>query len=90
MHGDHPDQAMRVKDLIELLSRMPPEAEVLYRCCSDWSPLSEDEVTLTRAEDRKIVYRTANGYSDFNERFLPKGTDPATCDFRTCVLFPGN
>lgn len=88
MHGD--EIGMTVAELIEHLKKFPPNAEVLYRACSDWSPLSVDEVTLTTAEEKKIVYRKANGYSDFDARYPPKDANTDTLDFRTCVCFPGN
>lgn len=88
MHGDQ--HVITVAELIEHLKKFPPNAEVIYRCCSDWAPMTSDEVTLAAAEEKKIMYRAANGYSDYDPRFKHKSLDPDTLDFRTCVLFPGN
>jgi hypothetical protein len=37
---------MTVKELIELLSKMPQDYEVIYRCCSDWAKMDPVEVRV--------------------------------------------
>lgn len=78
---------MTVAELITVLQKMPQDVEVLYRCCSDWTVLEAEQVQVNLAESREIVYRKANGYSDYNERWAPKDIP---LEFRTVVTLPGN
>ena len=48
---------MTVAELIAKLSTLPPDAVVLYRCCSDWSELESDEIDLVTAEASEEVAR---------------------------------
>lgn len=69
---------------------VPDDIEVLYRMCSDWSVLEAEMIGLLKAGERRIIYREANGYSDFNTAWVPKGKEVEYNDFRTIVYFPGN
>lgn len=41
---------MTVQELIAKLQTMPPDVDVIYRCCSDWALLKVDDVGLQTAE----------------------------------------
>lgn len=77
---------MTVSDLIAELKVMPQDAVVLYRHCSDYAELNPGDVEFVRAEDERIVWREANGHSDWRREWAPPGT---VADFRAACLFPG-
>jgi hypothetical protein len=89
---------MNVKELIAKLQTMPPDAEVIYRCCSDWAILNADSVELKTAEESKAEHVTSRfGYGGIvyrGGRFCdgyPKsqyGDEKPV--YRTVVTFPGN
>lgn len=61
---------MTVGELISVLQGMPQDAVVIYNCCSDYAEMDNDQVTLVRAEDQKIVYREENGYLDYKPEWF--------------------
>lgn len=75
------------RQLIEHLQKLPPDAEAIYRACSDWAPLELEQVTVVTKEDKKIVYRN-DQYSDaYPAHMWPKGEEPV---FAQVICFPGN
>lgn len=55
---------MTVQELIAKLQTMPPDADVIYRCCSDWDLLEADEVELRTAEEsERLAKESKTGYS---------------------------
>lgn len=55
---------MTVAELIEILQKMPQDAAVIYRACSDWQAMEPDEVYLKTAEEsRAEVEKRVEKYS---------------------------
>lgn len=76
---------MTVRELITKLQTMPPDATVVYDCCSECVDMDEDQVRLVRKEDRKLCRR--NGYYITYREEQWKGATP---EFVTVCYFPGN
>ena len=56
-------------ELIGKLLHFPLDAGVIYDACSDYCTLRPDEVTLIRAEERKVVFREQQGYMSYSEEW---------------------
>jgi hypothetical protein len=91
---------MKVADLIAYLQTMPPDADVIYVCCSDYQALDAESIRLFKAEEQKIVLRQ-NHYMDYYASHWGRGpARPGTLSqiyplseepvFVTAVCFPGN
>lgn len=89
---------MTVQQLIAKLQTMPPEVDVIYRCCSDWDLLDEDQVRLQTAEKSKeetersdygggIHYRGGRYCNGYPMRMYGPEEKPV---YRTVVTLPGN
>lgn len=61
---------MTVGELITILQGFPQDAVVLYRACSDYAEMEPDDVYMSMAEEQKIIYREANGYSRYDPRWF--------------------
>jgi uncharacterized protein (TIGR02996 family) len=70
--------SISVGELIGHLMSMPVNAPVIYRNCSDWSELQRDEVSLHKAEDKKICWRPQNGYMDYEPLWFSQERVEAT------------
>lgn len=66
--------SISVGELVGHLLTMPLNAPVIYRACSDWSELTRDEVTLSKADDKQIVYRDANGFMTYDPKWFSEET----------------
>lgn len=92
---------MTVAELVEKLKEFPQDADVIYRCCSDWAELDAELVRLVPAEKSRaaaagvkfpggftaVQYRGGR-YVDAYAREL-HGVDEEPV-YRTVVCFPGN
>jgi uncharacterized protein (TIGR02996 family) len=64
-----PANWMTNAELVGKLLGFPLDAGVIYTACSDYSTLRPDEVTLIRAEDRRVVFREQNGFMGYDPIF---------------------
>lgn len=78
---------MTVQELIDLLSGLPSDVQVIYQCYSEYEMLRPDELKLIKAEDKTITLRNGR-YMRVNSWWLKHG-EP-TSDYATVVIFPGN
>lgn len=85
---------MTVAELIEKLKKMPQDATVVIDMYSECRDLDDDEPSLIRAEDRKLIrHRPTYGkgehtYITWNDTYKkPKDPEP---EFVTVCHFPGN
>ena len=78
------DLPMTVSDLIALLQTFPADTGVIYACCSDWSPLHPEEITLVKGV-RKSHY-IMRAY----DNQIPTMSAENQAGVRQFVAFPGN
>lgn len=81
---------MTVKDLIEILSKMPQDAGVMYDLHSDVAGMDEEQVVLITPDHNgdKIIKRNGR-----YETYAPQWWDVETMGepkFETVVKFPGS
>lgn len=76
---------MTVQELIAVLQNMPQDAEVVYRCASDYTALEPEQVRLFKAEE-KVIVKHNTSLMEYDPYLYRDGTKP---DFRTVVAFPG-
>lgn len=68
--------ACTVEQLIAHLQTMPPNAKVIYSCCSDYSPLELDDVTLLTC-DSKTRYSRNGEYKELSQWERETLADPS-------------
>ncbi len=89
---------MTVFQLIEKLKEYPPEATVVYRCCSDYSELLPEEIHFAKAEEKKVamirdLYRHVGGTHPFtvsDTRMLSEFQMQEGGRFIDALMLPGN
>ncbi len=92
---------MTVRELIQLLQTMPPDAPVITTFCSDFVDVEPDQITLMSPDDEGGLIRHHGHLMHCKKEWL--GTDqpitkygeklrqvPLTAPFLTCVHFSGN
>ncbi len=87
---------MKVHELIALLKQTPMEAEVIYRCCSEYEVLDADDIMFRTAEQMRA--ELAKPYPDrpciafHKERFMEMRNEWITdaVVFQDLVVLPGN
>lgn len=79
---------MKVKEFIEILSKMPEDAEVIYQCCSEYEVLKADDPTLVKGEDKVIALRNGRYMRVPGTWLDPKDFTPT--EYVTVVTLPGN
>lgn len=75
-----------VAELIAHLECFPKDAPVIFRQCSDWSPLEIRDVEYITEEDRRLVYRN-DGVRTAYSTSLWGDEKPV---YVAAVTFPGN
>ena len=78
---------MTVQELIDKLSTFPRDVQVVYSFCSDYAWLEAEEISILRAEDKKIIVRNGKCCHAYPNEVWPTGEKPK---FITAVHFPGN
>lgn len=73
---------MTVKELIDKLSTMPPDAPVVFNYCSDYADMEPGEVTMKR-----LICRNGH-WMDYNAKYWDK-REGAPQMIDVCH-FPGN
>lgn len=75
-----------VRELIDHLSKFPPDAHVSIDMFSESAPLDLEKVTLVKADSRKVIFRNGTYMS-----FRPEWSDKSESNqFVDVVMFPGN
>lgn len=80
---------MTVAELIDVLKDLPPDADVIYQCCSDWALLEPGEVELVTAEQSEQVVQ-ADAEAERRRGFRVGAVHGAVCyrDGRYCRAYP--
>lgn len=69
-----------VGELIAFLEKLPREREVLFRCCSDYAPLTLGEIEIAGAVPKQSYYMRSH----------PTMSAENKAAERIYVIFPGN
>jgi hypothetical protein len=77
---------MKVHELVTLLQGLPKDAEVITTLFSEYRELESKDVTLIKAEDKKVALHHGN-YMEIRPWWLEKNQD---ANFVTVVHFSGN
>lgn len=77
-------ECMTVGELIAHLQKFDPNLPVIYKKCSDYSELCEEDIEVETAESQRIVYRKEQGFTGFDSRWHKEP------DYRTVLVLPGN
>ena len=64
---------MTVKELIEKLQTLPQDAPVVYRFCSEWTLLDEEQVDIMTAEEKGVINDGGMNYMNYRPEWGPIG-----------------
>lgn len=77
---------MTVEELIQRLETFPKDLLVIYKCCSDWAPMSKEDVTLVKGVPKNALEWVMRVYKE-HEATMSEENQRNMRDF---VAFPGN
>lgn len=83
---------MTVRELIEHLQTLPPDLDVIYRFCSDYSVLEAGDIDLQTSSDpltRFTAVKHHNMPGEYRAYYPIEKEDPKPTPANV-VIFPGN
>lgn len=82
----HGQECMTVGDLVNHLKKFPCDLPIIYSHMSDYAPLTADDITMFRKEDKALVHRNGG----VQETHPTRQWGEEEPQYVAALVFPGN